>query len=167
MTDLVKFVDDLVPEVKLEPGSVFYWSPKKRLITYRADLINEPTGQWALLHEAAHAVMNHTTYSSDIGLLKLEVEAWDKAKTIAEEIGLEIDEEHIQDCLDTYRDWLHGRSTCPNCAIICMQASPTSYKCHNCNTSWTVSSSRFCRPYRLTIKDNKEKRLRPKTATFS
>jgi hypothetical protein len=58
-----------------------------------------------------------------------------------------IDEEHIQNCLDTYRDWLHKRSTCPRCDSHGLQTSEQ-YKCYNCRAVWRVGNERFCRAYR-------------------
>jgi hypothetical protein len=164
---IIKELSKLNPNIKLQSGESFYWSPEKKLITYSEKLINEPAGQWILFHEFAHANLGHTSYSSDLGLLKLEVEAWGEAKRLSAKFKIEINEDHIQDCLDTYRDWLHRRSTCPTCEIICLQATPTNYKCHNCFTDWSVSASRFCRPYRSVIKELKEKRLQTRVATFS
>lgn len=155
------------PDIKFKSGDSFYWSPNKKLIIYSEDLIDEESGRWALFHELAHAKLGHTSYSSDLGLLKLEVEAWNEAKELSVLYDIKIDEDHIQDCLDTYRDWLYRRSTCPTCEIVCLQFSPINYKCHNCHTTWSVSTSRFCRPYRLKTKEAKEKRLQSKTATFS
>jgi hypothetical protein len=157
----------LTPDIKYRAGDSFYWSPEKKQIMYNQKLMNQESSQWALFHEAAHAKLGHISYSSDLGLLKLEVEAWDEAKLLANKFGIKISEDHIQDCLDTYRDWLHRRSTCPTCEVVCLQSTPTSYKCHNCYTSWTVSASRFCRPYRLTIDQDKEKRSQSTIATFS
>jgi hypothetical protein len=101
-------------------------------------------------------MLGHQTYRSDFELLLLEVAAWDKAKQLAASQGITMDEEHIQDCLDTYRDWLHERSTCPRCGTVSLQASPSEYNCHNCSASWQVSKSRFCRPYRLSGNQNKK-----------
>jgi len=157
----------LYPRIKLQSGESFYWSPEKELIVYNENLIDKPVGKWALFHEVAHANLGHVNYSSDLGLLKLEVAAWEEAKIIASKFRSEINEDHIQDCLDTYRDWLHRRSSCPTCGIVCMQIATTNYKCHNCKTNWVVSASRFCRPYRLTINQPIEKRLQTKVTTFS
>jgi hypothetical protein len=167
MNKLINDLSKLVPDVEIRPGDSFYWSPEKNLIVYNEKLANKPAGLWALFHEIAHATLNHTNYSSDLGLLRLEVEAWDEAKKLGKKFQSEIDEDHIQDCLDTYRDWLHRRSTCPTCEVICIQNTPTNYNCHNCQTNWAVSASRFCRPYRLKLNEIKEKRSQVNVATFS
>jgi hypothetical protein len=139
-------------DITFEPGDTFFWSPKNQKITYDAGA--PPTDQhatWALLHETAHALLGHKKYQYDVDLLLLEVEAWQRAKGLAESFGITIEEDHIQDCLDTYRDWLHQRATCPRCSTVSLQIPRQDYRCHNCAATWTVSSSRFCRPYRLTI----------------
>lgn len=163
---IFEFTKKILPTTTFTSGNSFYWSPKQNRITYNQLLINSEIGTWSMLHEAAHATMNHTSYSSDVELLRLEVEAWDEAKKLAKHIDIRIDENHIQNCLDTYRDWLHGRSTCPNCNLVCLQSSSTLYYCHNCHTSWQVSSSRFCRPYRLKIISEKHEKSQLLTATF-
>ena len=148
MQALIKELQNLTPGVSYQAGEAYFWSPKHQVVTYR---VNEdrPEAEWALLHEAAHAALKHHDYHSDLELLLLEVAAWAKAKELAAELGITIDEEHVQDCLDTYRDWLHQRSTCPRCSVVCLQISVSEYACHNCHARWHVSASRFCRPYRL------------------
>ena len=101
-------------EIKLESAESFFWSPKLKKITYNQSIIDTEVGIWSMLHEVAHASLNHISYTSDLGLLRLEVEAWNEAKKLARQLEIEIDDSHIQDCLDTYRDWLHRRSTCPS-----------------------------------------------------
>lgn len=106
---------------------------------------------WSLLHETGHALLDHTSYKADFELLRLEVEAWERAKLLAADLDVAIDEDHIQDCLDTYRDWLFKRSICPQCNTKCLQQGDfVHYRCFNCHTVWRVSSSRFCRAYRST-----------------
>lgn len=126
----------------------FYWSPNAKRISYIAkDATNSP-GEWTLFHELAHGLLGHRSYSSDLELLKLESDAWEKAKQLACSYNIEIDDDHIQNCLDTYRDWMHLRSKCPDCDSTSLQVSSTEYRCFNCAQVWHVTSSRFCRPYR-------------------
>lgn len=154
---LLEELSRLTPGVKFESGKSFYWSPHKATVTYAASQLDEESGVWSLLHETAHAQLEHTIYKTDFELLLLEVAAWEHAKDLAHSLKLEIDEDHVQDCLDTYRDWLHRRSTCPTCGNVGLQHSTSEYNCHNCNTRWHVTTARFCRPYRRKGTDTKEK----------
>lgn len=136
------------PQFKFVPGPQEHWSPKTNTITYSQ---SEPLAElrYGLLHELAHALLGHSSYNSDFELLKLESEAWELAVKIGKKYKIKLDPDHIQDCLDTYRDWLHRRSLCPTCGMHVLQDSPKSYKCFNCGTGWQVSSRRFARAYRL------------------
>lgn len=146
---LLSFCQDLLPDISFIEGKTFYWSPGNRTIRFELAALQSPAGQWALLHEVGHAQLDHSSYSNDAALLKLEVAAWEKAQITAKEAKIEIDSEHIQDCLNTYRDWLYARSTCPTCGLNSLQTETTTYICLNCSTHWSVSHSRFCRPYRM------------------
>lgn len=128
-------------------GKDEHWSPKKNTITFNP---SQPLMQlqYGVLHELAHALLEHVTYQSDFELLKLEASAWQLAADIGKHYGVAIKEDHIQNCLDTYRDWLHRRSTCPTCGLHVLQKDQKSYQCFNCRTAWRVSSGHFARPYR-------------------
>ena len=148
MRKLLETLRAQYPQLKFSPGKQFCWSPETSEIFYRSDA-NDDHAIWSLLHETGHALLGHSTYLRDFELLKLEVAAWEKAQKIAKKLKIEIDEDHIQDCLDTYRDWLYKRSICPVCQTKCLQMDDHSqYRCFNCHTVWKVSSSRFCRAYR-------------------
>jgi hypothetical protein len=136
------------PALQFVAGSKASWSPLARLITYKA-MANSDSALWTLLHELGHALLEHTSYESDASLLQKEAAAWKKAQQIAKKYNIAISEDHIQDCLDTYRDWLHKRSNCPVCSHHGIQPSQSRYSCPNCQNTWKVSSARFCRPYRL------------------
>lgn len=139
------------PDIAFNEGELFYWSPKDNSVTY-ANVSTQPEiAGWSLLHEVSHGILGHTGYSSDFELMQLEVEAWRHARKLAKRYGITIDPEHIQDCLDTYRDWLHRRSTCPECGTVSIQSDPRTYRCMNCSATWKVSNSRFCRPYRRLV----------------
>lgn len=140
------------PELAFAAGASFCWSPAEQQIGYIASA-SDQASRWALLHEIAHALLAHASFTSDFSLLKQEVEAWAKAKQLAPSYLLAINEDYIEDCLGTYRNWLYRRSTCPKCLSACLQVDGTnSYLCHNCSYSWQVSRQRFCRPYRRTSK---------------
>lgn len=149
-----KFVDIISRDYSqfiFRPGRREHWSPKTNTITYNLEE-NYQELQYGLLHELSHALLNHDNYHSDFELLKLETQAWDLAAKIGKKYGVKLDDGHIQDCLDTYRDWLHRRSTCPVCGVHVLQKDSQTYQCFNCRSTWSVSSGRFVRPYRRTIK---------------
>lgn len=157
-------MDQLLNQLKSDyPGLVFRlgsspcWSPQDGTVFYRSAAGEQE--MWALLHEVGHACLQHTTYNSDVDLLQKEVAAWERAQNLAEKYGIVIDNDHIQNCLDTYRDWLYKRSTCPTCRAKGVQQRATLYLCINCRSSWRVTSSRFCRAYRLRVPANKKPRL--------
>lgn len=136
------------PSLSFEAGGSFCWSPRNRKITYKAKA-RGIVASYSLLHEVGHATLEHKRYKLDFELLELEVAAWEQAKRLAGSYGLSINEDHIQDCLDSYRDWLYRRSVCPSCTAKALQQDdmPT-YRCFNCHATWRVAPSRFCRPYR-------------------
>jgi hypothetical protein len=137
------------PDLQFIESAHFSWHAGKKHVSYKKNSKNTLRDMLALLHELGHAILEHKDYKHDIELVQLEVAAWDKAQELANTYGLEMDDEYIQDCIDTYRDWLHLRATCPTCYARSLQASTSRYKCFNCQSSWQVSRSRLCRPYRL------------------
>ncbi len=150
MQAIITKINQRYPELTYKSGDQFFWSPETREIYYNQASTNQ-NGNWSLLHETGHALLQHTNYQADVELLRLEVAAWEKARELASWLGFAIDEDHIQDCLDTYRDWLYKRSICPNCHTKCLQQDDKiHYRCFNCHTIWRVSTSRFCRAYRST-----------------
>jgi len=141
------------PALSFVSGSRFAWSPASNQVMYREDPLVDDASTWALLHEVGHALLEHNNYQTDFELLQLEIAAWNKAKGISKRYGHQVDSEHIEDCLDTYRDWLYQRSTCPACTACSLQIDSKTYCCFNCDTSWEVSKSRLCRAYRRKQKE--------------
>lgn len=139
------------PDLQFKPGTQFLWSPSQQVIYYSTDRTDE-SSIWSLLHELGHATLGHTDFKNDFSLLQMEADAWEQAVVIAKQYDHYIDEDHIQDCLDTYRDWLHQRSTCPTCGATSLQTDAHTYQCFNCQQTWHVAQNRHCRPYRLTGK---------------
>jgi hypothetical protein len=149
MQSLIHRLQSQFPTICFRADTRFYWSPEKSEVVYKANARGHEA-RWALLHETSHALLHHSSYRNDFELVEMEVAAWERAKTLAAELQLDaIDEDHIQDCLDTYRDWLHKRCLCPECGTRSFQQDAQHYNCHNCATTWQVTPSRFCRSYRL------------------
>jgi hypothetical protein len=129
-------------------GDSFHWSPSDKKIYY--DTSSDDTA--SLLHELSHAILDHHQYTKDIELIEMERDAWQYATTaLAERYHTSIDDEIAQDALDTYRDWLHARSTCPHCKATGVQTQKSHYKCIACGTKWRVNEARVCalRRYRI------------------
>lgn len=138
------------PDLTYVAGKRFCWSPLTRQIGYDVDR-DDAAANWSLLHETGHALLEHNGYQGDFELVQLEMAAWNKARQLASDFAITIDEDHIEDCMDTYRDWLNKRSICPQCSTRALQQNDhVHYRCFNCRAIWRVTPSRFCRAYRAT-----------------
>jgi hypothetical protein len=133
------------PDITFTPGDTFSWNPSQNSITYPTGVEVNDLFMCSLLHEIGHAKLLHTNFNSDLNLIEIERDAWEKAKQIAQESNTKIDDEHIEKCMDTYRDWLYARSLCPNCHQCGLQTAFTTYACIFCSHTWKVSRSRLCR----------------------
>jgi hypothetical protein len=133
----------------LKKGELFSWNHAACVITYNPQAEN---AEAYLLHEFSHALLEHKEYAQDIELLKMERAAWDKALILASTLNMEIDEDLIESALDTYRDWLHDRSTCPGCGAAGIETSKQQYGCITCHTTWRVNEARDCSLRRYTSK---------------
>ena len=98
-------------EFRFKLGPKFAFRPPKTIILGPL----EPFAGLLALHEVSHAHLGHKDFKMDIERLKMESAAWEKAKELAAMYRIEVDEDLIQDELDTYRDWLHQKSRCPVC----------------------------------------------------
>jgi hypothetical protein len=133
------------PSVRFRQSDTFRWSAEAKAVYYapQADYAG-----WSLLHELGHVIAEHNSYRSDARLIRLEVEAWDTAVKLAADYGFAIDPDHIQDSLDSYRNWQYKRSICPVCALSGVEQADGRYHCVNCRHKWRVTTNRFCRVYR-------------------
>lgn len=119
------------------------WSPDTQTVYYAA--LKTPENNYTLLHELAHGSLEHRDFTSDIDLLRKEVEAWQYAKDVlGKTYGIEIPDDFIDDSLETYRIWIHNRSLCPNCNQNGMQTKNDTYECLNCRCRWRVNDARQC-----------------------
>ena len=127
---LPKLINDY-PSFQFKGSDEFRWSPEEKIIYYDEKSDDSAT----LLHELSHAVLDHTSYLKDIGLLELERDAWEYAQhTLAPTYNIAVTDDTIQDSLDTYRDWLHSRSICPSCNATGIQVRQKEYRCISCGT---------------------------------
>jgi hypothetical protein len=140
------------PQFSFKKAALFQWSPTEMTVSY--DLFHNH-GVALLLHELSHGLLDHTDYTRDIELLSMEREAWVRAKEVANNYNLLIDEEIIEAHLDTYRDWLHARSTCPACGATGHQVKKQVYHCVACQNDWRVNDARLCGLKRYSLKTQK------------
>lgn len=154
MQQLINQLSGRFSDLAYTAGDDFSWSAECSTVCYPADSLHTRpdsanTAKWSLLHETAHGLLGHENYRADYELLQMEIAAWERAIELAGDYEITIDDDHIQDCLDTYRDWLYQRSLCPNCGVQCLQqADYKHYGCFNCHAVWSVSANRFTRTYR-------------------
>lgn len=140
------------PAINFELADDFYWSAQHQQLFYQPAALKTSAGMFQLFHELGHALLNHRNFESGVELLQLETEAWAKARTIAQSYNLTLDETQVQNSLDSYRDWLHQRSTCPSCNNISVEITDSHYRCFNCQQQWTVPVNQRSRGYRLKVK---------------
>jgi hypothetical protein len=128
------------PDLTFSEGTDFHWAPEQRTIWFIPDGKKE-----LLLHELSHALLDHKEYTRDIQLIEMERDAWKYAREVlGSKYGAPIEDGVVEDALDTYRDWLHARSTCPNCQAIGMQEKRRLYVCAACGSRWRVNEARTC-----------------------
>jgi hypothetical protein len=141
ISSLVNKLQSDFKQFTFTPGDDFHWSPTDNTIYY----ISDSGDMAALLHETAHAVLGHRTYTKDIALLEMEREAWAHAsRQLGPAYQIVISEDTVETSIDTYRDWLHARSTCPNCQAIGVQTAAHQYGCVACHEKWRVNDARIC-----------------------
>jgi hypothetical protein len=120
----------------------FSWAPNTKTVAFSP---SEPDAMERLLHELAHAKLDHHDYDRDIDLIAMERDAWQLACTeLSQKYEVPINTEVIETHMDTYRDWLHARSTCPHCTATGLQIGHRSYKCVACLKTWDVNEARVC-----------------------
>ncbi|HYG84228.1 MAG TPA: hypothetical protein VD907_05065 [Verrucomicrobiae bacterium] len=140
---LIKRLRQDYPGVTFTESDVFKWRPDERTV-YFIPQSSSPNLAY-LLHETAHAILNHQEYILDIDLIKMERAAWHYAQTtLSSRYGLSIVESLVNESLDSYRDWLHQRSLCPSCSTNGLQNINGTYSCHLCAITWRANEAHFC-----------------------
>lgn len=141
MSSLIHKLKTDFPTLTFFESDQFAWLPATQTVSYNPEL---PHAAALLLHELSHGLLDHQEYTRDIELLAMEAAAWEKAAQLAEQYSVRISEEVIQSHLDTYREWMHARSTCPECTATGYQTSPSHYACPACTHEWRVNEARLC-----------------------
>lgn len=138
ITSLVNKLQKDFEQFQFEPSDVSRWSRRANTVFYNE---HEPHCEWVLLHELAHACLGHTDYRRDIQLLAMERDAWEyAAATLSPRYNIVIDEYFIEDHLDTYRDWIHTKSTCPHCTLTGVEKDKQRYSCLGCGHTWRTNT---------------------------
>lgn len=147
---LLKQLSNEFPDLSFHGDELFRWDPKLKTVFYNQSQENAIS---YLLHETGHAALKHNTYSRDIELIAMERDAWQYAKTVlAPRLDLTVPARIIEDSMDTYREWLHSRSTCPSCNANGIQTEGNKYTCVACLKSWSVNLATGCQLKRYTKK---------------
>lgn len=141
----------LLKNYKSTPGKRFAYNSATKIITYNPKELATPTGALALLHEIGHAKLRHHSYKYDLELLRMEQDAWDLAKNEAGKLNLIVDEDHIEECLRSYRKWASKRATCPKCKTYGLQKNNTQFSCLKCDARWRVNNKKDKRVMRKLI----------------
>jgi hypothetical protein len=152
ITSLVAKLQADFPQFTFSGNDEFRWSPRNATIFYD----QQSDDAASLFHEAAHALLHHSDYTRDVTLIEMESKAWEYAQqTLAPSYNFVIDQNESDDALDTYRDWLHARSTCPHCKATGLQTATHEYKCLACLAKWRVNDARSCALRRYKTAQNK------------
>lgn len=131
------------PQFTFKEDALCRWSPSTQTVYFAP--LKQDEDVFSLLHELAHGLLAHTDFNNDLELIRKEVEAWEHAGTVvAPRYEVVIDETIIQEALDSYREWLHRRSACPNCQQNGLQIKTDTYQCINCRCQWRVNDARQC-----------------------
>ena len=118
------------PDLRFKEGRKFAFRPPRTIFIGP----EEPGAELLLLHEVGHAISGHRDFDVDVKRLKMEVEAWEKARDLANNYGVEFSEEVMETELDSYRDWLHQKSRCPACGLTRFETPDGQYHCPRCES---------------------------------
>lgn len=134
MRELIGKIRADYPEFKLREGKRFSFRPPRTIIFVLGSGTDEQNLQrLQLLHEVGHAVLEHKNFTTDPERLQMERAAWEQARMLCVRYGVEYDEEFVEEELDTYRNWLHQKSCCPQCGLTRYQTRDGKYHCPGCD----------------------------------
>ena len=132
MLTLVERIRRDYPELRVKQGKRFSFRPPR---TVNFELPTDAAGndyKLQLLHEVGHALSGHRDFGTDPERIKMEREAWEKARELCGIYNILYDEGFVEVALDTYRDWLHQRSKCKDCGLTRYQTPDGAYHCPRC-----------------------------------
>ena len=85
-TKLLEQVETDYPEYRFVLGKKFAFRPSRTIVV-------EPESsnfEMLLLHELSHAILGHYSFDVDIERIKMESNAWEKAKELAKNYNIEM-----------------------------------------------------------------------------
>lgn len=129
---VLKELKSTYPSLRFVFGKRFAFRPP-RTILVSASFSGNNADSLLLLHEVGHALIKRFDFKTEVERLKIEVEAWEKARELAPLYGVVVNEELIENELDTYRDFLHQKSRCPNCGLTRFQTPDGVWHCPKCD----------------------------------
>lgn len=128
------------PDIEFVPDEAFFYDAADEIVYYHPRQLKQDTGKVALLHEIAHAQLNHFDYSTDLELIVMEARAWSATRDLARQHAVALDEGYLKQCLASYNSWLENRASCPLCTNFSLQLNPTTYQCFRCLHQWQIDT---------------------------
>lgn len=117
------------PNLIFKPGHKFLFHPPKTILFKE----NDENFNSLILHEIGHAELGHRDFKTHIDRLRMEVAAWEKARELADQFHIALNEDLIESELDSYRNWLHQKSKCKKCGLTRYQTDDGRYHCPMCD----------------------------------
>ncbi len=134
--DFLIALTEAYPDFSWQLGTRFKYHPEKTIMIDQNSPAPWPYFALLTLHELGHALSHHKDYKTDVERLRIESEAWQRAKreiTAHPNWGVAYDEEFAEYELDSYRDWLHQKSKCKKCGLTRYQTTDGKYHCPQCD----------------------------------
>lgn len=126
-------------QLRFREGRKFAFRPPRTIILEpvceSVNAKNAEKYRLSALHEVGHALLGHKFYTTDPERLRMESEAWAKARELCLQYNIVYDTDYAEGELDTYREWLHRRSHCPECGLTRYQTKDGEYHCPGCENA--------------------------------
>lgn len=130
--DFLESLKSTYPDFTFRPGRKFLFRPPKSIRYLESD----ENFRLLLLHELAHALLGHFTFSRSLERLEIERDAWEKTRKLCEIHHVPFDESLAEAELDTYRDWVHQKTLCKTCGSTCLEVNSESLFCPFCQRTY-------------------------------
>ena len=127
--ELVDMVRVDYPDFRFRRGKRFAFRPPDTILIGP----EEEYDSLLFMHEGGHAVSGHRDFNQDAKRIKMEREAWERARDLCLKYGVNYDEDVVECELDTYREWLDQKSRCPVCGLTRFQTPDGQYHCPRCD----------------------------------